>query len=114
MRIGRQGLQPVLLWVLILAPSERLLAQEMPQLYSGQRVRITIPSARLLTRVATLQSVEAGTITIRTERDTFPVPIDSVRSLERSLGRRSAAPYGVVVGGFIGSTAAVPEARWRW
>jgi len=103
--------------VTVLAGTEPLFAQELSQLQPGQRVRVTIPSAGLLTREATFRSTGAGTITIRTERymyvgagmrslktDTveLTVPIDSVRSLEQSLGTRNFGAQGAVIGGIAG------------
>lgn len=118
MRFARSGFFTVLLGIAVLAASEPLLAQQLSQLHPGQRVRVTIPSAGLTAREATLQSFEAGTITLRTERYTYvgagwrslasdtvelAVPIDSVRNLDVSLGRRNLAPEGAVIGGLIGA-----------
>ena len=96
--------------VAALATWKPLPAQELAQLRPGQKVRVTIPSANLILREATLQSIQAGTITLRTARDTLlPIdsitlaaPIDSVRSLDVSVGRRNFARVGALIGGGMG------------
>jgi len=109
------GLVAIALTVLPRAGS--LLAQGAPALTPGQRVRVTAPASGLDRAVGTVRAVRGRVIVLAPEwarpawsrpsnpADSLgvPVPLDSVRSLEVSLGTHShfwsGAGTGAVVGG---------------
>ncbi len=107
MRFARSGFLLLFLGSVAAATQEPLLAQQPPQLYPGASVRVTIPSAGLVSREASLLSIVGGTVTIRTGRDTSAVAVDSIRALEVKLGRRNLAPHGAVIGVLVGAVVGV-------
>ena len=115
MKFAHIGVITMILTVLPRAGS--LLAQGAPALTPGQRVRVTAPAAGLDRTVGTIRAVRGRVIVLEPEwarparsRPGRPadslgvqVSLDSVRSLEVSLGTRShfwsGAGTGAVVGG---------------
>jgi len=112
MRCVRTGSIAVLL---ALAAAVPMLAQEgrTPMLQPGQRVRVTIPSAGMDRYYATLEATSADTLVLSypgPQGDTIRsrVPLESVRSVEVYLGRRSylgpgTVPALVFVGAAVGA-----------
>lgn len=103
---ARTGLFAVVAMVLHLGP---LSAQQPPCLARGQRVRVTIPSEGLHSRVASIAAVSADSITVwMAGRGMLAVPVDSIQALEVSLGRwgdhrLAGFAIGALGGGIVGA-----------
>jgi hypothetical protein len=72
----------------------------------GQRVRVTVPTARPPSQTGTLVSLTSDTIVLRAaEADRLAFPLAAVTSVERSHGVRGHALDGAVYGGQVGLIA---------
>ena len=114
----RVGLIAAVLGLGVLAAFQPLSAQQPPPLRPGQRVRVTAPSAGLHRTVGVVEAVRGREIVL--EPDSPPpawsrsgyqadsldvaVSLDSVRTLDVSVGTHGHASAGVLIGAAIVGT----------
>ena len=93
---------PFVLICILGGASTEIAAQE--PLASGSRVRVTAPECALSGQTATFRALRADTLVLETTK----CPIASVTRLDVSIGRKSNAVVGFLVGaglGLVGSLA---------
>lgn len=99
----------VLIWLLVpflVAPVRAGIAQESVTIEPGMRLRVTAPNLGIIKAQARLAAVRSDTLILEHASPALPraVPIQSLKLLELSTGRRSAAAMGALIG--LGAGAA--------
>jgi hypothetical protein len=113
-----------LLATLLLVPCTTVLAQELPRIEQGTRVRLTAPTTDFRRLVATVISADGDTLVVLSDELSYQVPFTSITKLEvaRQRGGAGSVLQGLGIGLASGTAAGalfvqlmgLDEPEWNW